>query len=154
MSLTILRKLECKYKCSQLQADRDIYDMKYHEYDALRTATKTNYHSNKVYDCLSDQGSILSIIKGLLHCSESSPLPCYDDTSLLANDFATFFGSKILRIHNFLSSGSGSLDTLQHDPEPPAETLLTEFTQVEPLDVAKILSTALVKSCPLDSIFA
>ena len=136
-------------ECSQLQVDRDIYDMKCHEYNTLRAATKTNYYSNKVHNCLSDQGSIFSIINSLLHHSKSSPLSSYDDKSLLANDFATFFDNKI---HSFLSLGSGSLDPLEPDPEPPAETFLTEFVQVGSFDVAKILSTAPVESCPLDPI--
>ena len=149
---TTLRMLEHKYKRTQLQVDRDIYDMKCHEYNTLRAATKTNYYTNKVYDCLNDQGSIFIIINSLLHRSKSSPLPSYDDKSLLANNFATFFYNKILKIHNFLSLGAGSHDHHQPNPEPPVETFVTEFAQVESSDVAKKLSTAPVKSCPLDPI--
>ncbi len=120
-----LRTLECKHKRTQLQVDRDIYDMKCHEYNNLRAATKTNYYTNKVYDCLNDQGSIFKIINSLLHRSKASPLPSYDDKSLLANDFASFFDNKILKIHKFLSIGAGSLSHHLADPEPPAETLLS-----------------------------
>ncbi len=95
-----LRKLECKYKQSGLAIDKNIYDLKCSEYDKARNITETHYYTNKVNDCLNDQGSIFSIMNKLLQHSKSSPLPAYSDPAILANEFAEFFDSKILKIHN------------------------------------------------------
>ncbi len=92
------------------------------------------------------------IINKLLHHLSSSPLPMYDDPTKLANSFADFFESKVLKIHAFLSDDNQSWQNQYIIPEPEAKVLLGKFEPVTFDDVAKILSKSPNKSCPLDQI--
>ncbi len=119
-----LRKLERKHKHMKLTIDKEIYNIKSQEYNRLQGETKERYYTNKVYDCLKDQGSMFVIINKLLHRSSSSPLPMYDDPTKLANSFADFFESKVLKIHAFLSDDNQSRQDQCIIPEPEAKVLL------------------------------
>ena len=128
--------------------------MKCAEYDESRNIAKTHYYTNKVNDCLNNEGSIFVITNKVLHCSTLSPLPTYNDPAVLANNFAAFFNNKILKIYKFLSSRSELSQPTVSDLEPAASVHLTEFKSVDLDDGAKIMDSAPVKSYPLDLILS
>ena len=90
----------------------------------------------------------------LLHRSISSPLAAYSDPAVLANEFADFFESKILKIHNFLTDSSALSHATVPLSEPVSNVHLSKFDQVVQEDVAKILASVPERFCIVDPLLA
>ncbi len=113
---------------------------------------KKEYYNNEVLGCLKDHGALFQIINRLLHRSSASPLPSHDSPSVLAQEFADFFESKIDKLHQQLNvvDLSGLQDKIP--PEQTNKTLLHSFTPVLESDVVKMIKNYPIKSCPLDPV--
>ena len=97
------QKLERRHKTTMLTIDLDIYKQACAAYEARKLEVKKEYYNNEVRGCLNDHGALFQIIKRLLHRSSTSPLPSHESPSVLAQEFADFFESKIDKIHQKLN---------------------------------------------------
>ena len=100
---------------------------------------------NAVLECDGKRGTMFNVINKLLHLSGSSPLPWYDSSVELANDFTLFFNYKIVKIPICLSNSA-----VPQIPLYKSEFSEFHITAVE--EVLKIMTNAPIISCQLNLI--
>ena len=145
------RKLERKWRKTNLTVDHDIYRDQCASVNKLLKQTRTRFYSEKIESCGRDQKTLFKITKNLMGKSAEPVLPSSSPEEL-AQNFSNFFIEKIDGIRNNVSSERES----QTDAVTADEITLTklnkllEFTPVSQDEVKKIISKSPSKSCELD----
>ncbi len=152
-----LRKLERKSNQSKLAIDADIYKTASDEYNKLLYETKVAHYNGLIAEAANNQGTLFPLVDKLLHRTSSSPLPSYDSTTDLANQFAEFFNDKIEKIYTHLSTPSPTdapniSSPASTFPEPSPRSTLLSFTKITPQALQKFINKSPIKSCSLDPI--
>ena len=74
-----------------------------HEYKKLLNKMKMDVISNKVKECRSDSQKLYALVNNLLGTKALNPLPESNSDEDLAEEFAEFFLSKVLKIRDSLT---------------------------------------------------
>ena len=88
------------------------------------------------------------MINNLCHAKQGNLLPHYDDPKDLADKFVTFFENKIITLHDRIDHSNHSSTSIEIPDK--CTTLFTEFQNVTPDEVLKIIKQAPITSCRLD----
>jgi hypothetical protein len=147
---TECRRLERKWRRTQLKIDQEIYRKKCRCLRRLRDRTKMTYISSKLQNATSTKDTY-NILNQLLHKQSSSPLPRHDDEIELAEMFSSFFSEKIERVRSAIGAHPDPDVTIEHH----LSTEITHLTSFRPVSrdwISKTLSSTTPKSCNLDPI--
>ena len=93
---------------------------------------------------------MFNIINKLLHQSGSSPLPSYESSAELVNNFALFFNAKNVKIHTHLENSAAAGE--MRSETPLNDSKFSEFQVVTVDEVIRIMTNSPIKSCQLDPI--
>ena len=148
----VRRKLERRYKRSNLSVDKDQLDHQRNKYNYLLNEAKKNYFKSKVENAETPK-ELYNVCNKLLNRGKHSILPDHDCAESLANRFVNYFDDKIAQIRIDLEKSP--LSTPDHLTDINATfngVPLQEFTLVSHEDVRKIISASPTKSCSLDPI--
>ena len=143
------RKLEKLWRQTRLTVHLEMYQAQCASFKRILRQSKAKYYHDTIDQCSNDQKKLFQVVNNLLGRREASPLPSTADPSVLAEQFAQFFDSKIARIRSsIISVGPPSAAT-------PVSTVtldqpLTNFSSASVSEVRAIISTAPSKQCSLD----
>lgn len=141
------RRLERKWQKSGLTVHKDLYRQQCATYRNLLNSAKSNYHCCQIAQC--DQRNLFRIIDNLCHAKQSDiTLPHAEDPKNLADKFAAFFDEKIVKLHDRISMSDHS--PISVEIHENCSTSFTEFCDVTPDEVLKLIKQAPVTSCKLD----
>ena len=98
------RRLERKYRKTQLTIDKQLYWESCDTYNKSLEAHKTKYYREKIEQA--DKTKLLKIVHGLFHKTKDE-LPSHTTLKVLAEDFNKPFRNKILLIRNNLHRNKG-----------------------------------------------
>ncbi|KAF4088833.1 hypothetical protein AMELA_G00059270, partial [Ameiurus melas] len=136
-----LRASERKWRKSNNPIDLTNYQTLLSSFSKSISIAKTTYFQDKIGS--SPNTRILFKTFSSLLC----PPPPTSPSSLTADDFASFFSSKVTSIRNQFSTPD------MHRPTPPPRTSqLTSFSPLSETDVSKLLRSSRPTTCPLDPI--
>ena len=116
-----------------------------HEYKELLNKMKMEVISNKVKECRSDSQKLYALVNNLLGTKASNPLPESNSDEDLAEEFAEFFLSKVLKIRDSLTHYPKYVVTDKDQPKLNTFRGLNE-------EVLSIIMSMPVKHCDLDPI--
>ena len=88
------RRLECLWRRSELNVDREMYVQQCKMVNELIYQSKMRYYSGIIEDSQLDQKRLFGVVSSLLHVKMEIRLPSYNDSSRLAEAFADFFTDK------------------------------------------------------------
>ena len=117
-----------------------------HEYKELLNKMKMEVRSNKVKECGSDSQKLYALVNNLLGTKGSNPLPESNSDEDLAEEFAEFFLSKVLKIRDSLTHYLKYVVTDKDQPK------LSMFRGLNEEEVLSIIISMPVKHCDLDLI--
>ena len=144
------RKLEKKWRKSQLEIDRQIYCQQKQKVIALIKHAKRNHYSDLFTAHAKNQKQLFQLADKLLHRNQVSPLPESTSDKSLANRFSTFFTEKIRKIRDGFSIVD-DWSCKEEETRTPLQQLTTLAAATED-EISKILSDSPTKSCELDPI--
>ena len=110
----------------------------------MLTEKKENI-SRKIEECGSDSKKLFQLVNHLTGCKPGLPLPTRKSDKELADEFANFFFSKIIKIR----------EELDHHPyisHPKSIPKSSNFRKLEEDQVKKLVMSTKSKSCELDPI--
>ena len=146
------RKLERRWRTSGLCVDKQLYVEQCQVVNDMVKEAKTLHYSSIISDNASNQKVLFNTVDKLLHRKPERRYPTVPSTTELANNFAEFFGNKIVNIRNELANESTS-GTQSYSAEK--QTTCIEFTMFQGVtekEVENFIDTAGKKSCELDPI--
>jgi len=147
---TARRKAERNWRSNKLTISHDLFKTEHYRVINLNKEAKIQYYRQQFEDCGTDQKKIFTVAEKLLFRKQSRSLPCYDNPSDLANNFASFFTNKIKKANE---------DILKSQPANPEEysktlnnspPLLNHFQPVTEQQIRQIITASNSKSCALD----
>ena len=143
------RKLERKWRKTNLTVDHEIYRNQCASVNKLLKQTRVKFYSEKIESCGRDQKTLFKVTKNLLGRNEEAVLPTSSSSKELAQTFSDFFIDKIDGIRDKISSDTetkiGAVTTKEIDT-------LVEFIPVSQDELEKVISKSQSKSCELDPI--
>ncbi|XP_070552127.1 uncharacterized protein [Ptychodera flava] len=140
-----LRRLEMKWRNSQLEIDRQIFIQERSKYARLCDHIKSRYHRSRIQEA--DSRKLFTIIAELSSVKSRSANSEPDNISKddLPSKFLEYFESKISNLRNGLSV---QIDQCDHTRLP--SHILIKFTPVTVDNVKGLIKNAPSKSCELD----
>ena len=142
---TICRTLERKWKKSKLSIDHQNFKIQRNRLKWLREKSKRTYIQEKLTTASSPKDTY-HILNSLLHKSSEPQFPPHQNTTELADRFATFFTEKIAAVRlNFDTNSVNQPSIINKDLAQ-----LQAFQQVTEAEVKKLVSKSPTKSCSLD----
>ena len=115
-------------------------------YARLNNSKKTNIRE-QIMDCSDDSKKLFSLITNLTNKPEPQKWPTHNTKEELAEDFATFFQNKILKIRE-LFNGTEQYEATTDQSVP----LLRRFAPLTEKQVSLIIKQMKSKTCELDDI--
>ena len=150
----IKRRLERKWKKSQLPADYQKFRDQCQSINLSITKCKTEFLSQKLVSCEVDARKLFDTCKSLLGSTKKLSIPDCVNNQTLANKFNDFFLDKIVKIREGISSSLSweSLQTLKEKLFPGASVnKLQHFTPAnEEEQIKKTLKKSSSATCELD----
>jgi len=145
---TLLRKLERKWRKSNLTIDFEIYRHQKLNLKSTRDRAKADYVQSKLSDAKTSKDSF-AVLNMLLHKKVEYPLPAHDNVSTLAESFATYFNDKIASVRQVFASSGQSVPI----SEPVGHCCtLDSFQPVSTDNIVKHINSSASKSCSHDPI--
>ncbi|KAK3548660.1 hypothetical protein QTP70_016409, partial [Hemibagrus guttatus] len=139
-----LRSADRKWKKSQLDTDLISYRMLLSKFSLDMTSAKTSFYKEKLEASAQDPRKLQNIFSSLLN-PPAPPAP----SSMIAEDFATFYTEKIEKIcQTFTSAPTSSTTHSQHSATPSLKHLSTVAAE----EVLQIIQSCNPTTCPLDPI--
>jgi hypothetical protein len=142
------RRLERKWKQSNLEVHWQIYRQQCKTYNELIKEAQCEHYRDKVKSC--DQHTLFKVIDDLTNPSKSLTLPSHEDKKDLANSFSNYFTSKIEKIRLDLSGPNTTMGVDEDQQVCP--TSFSTFSAVTESEVSKLIKKAPNKSSSLDPI--
>lgn len=149
------RKAERRMRKTNLTVDRLIFKEKCSAFTIQLYDSKKRYFSDKICDIGNDQKQLQKLTNNLMGKTNEVILPNHESSLDLANDFNTFFLSKIETIRNNLSSMTQSSD----DNNAPlcadvrfSGNILSCLEPASTEEVRKAIVNSATKSCEVDPI--
>ncbi|XP_060553020.1 uncharacterized protein LOC132714233 [Ruditapes philippinarum] len=146
------RKLERKWKRSQLTVDHEIYRSQCAYVNKLLKRTRISFYAEKIESCGRDQKTLFKVTKNLLGRTDEVVLPVASSSADLAQEFSDFFVDKIDKIRDKIRSET-NIQAVQVDTQECMNSEideLVEFTPVTENELRKVISKSQSKSCELD----
>ncbi|KAJ8047429.1 hypothetical protein HOLleu_06422 [Holothuria leucospilota] len=145
-------------KCNRRKAERNwISSGSLRDFDQFRRArnrynielynSKCSFLNPEIVDCGNDFKSMFRTINGILQKAKPTKLPDHDSATALADQFATYFATKIQHIRDNLVSQTSA--SIMLSPIPHS---WNTFSPVNERDLRMIISKAPCPSCALDPI--
>jgi hypothetical protein len=145
------RQAERKWRASSMECDRINFRACRDKVSQLLDAAKVTYWSSKIEENSSDAKVLFKTVSTLWNKTHEPQLPTLNSPSTLANQFATFFTSKIEKICMELKTVQDNLGpSAFNDTGSVCNTKLVSFAPVTEEEILKIISTSPTKSCSLD----
>ena len=141
------RRLERIWRNSRTRADRQNYTAQRNYVSSLVYLAKYNYYNNFVKENSSSSTTLWNSVKTLLQKRNKRTLPSFTDPTDCANDFLSFFNTKIDHIRNSLPQSC-----LRRDYVPISEPSFSSFEPATLDEIVKLLDNINDKSCALDPI--
>ena len=143
------RRLEKKAITTNLPSDWNNYHKVRNQHSANLKSARVNYYSNLIGQCAGDSRKLFRVVNSLSKEPLGTCLPEHDNATKLANEFASFFVTKIELIKEDLNK--------IHVREPRllvvnAVEKLHHFSAVSVEDVSKIIRESTSVSCKLDPV--
>ena len=148
-----------KLACRQLQRiwsrTHSAFDLKClrsatNKYHAAIIKAKRTFHASTISSSLSNRQKLWNTVNKLLHRGPPDALPDSLHSSKLSDSFASFFSSKIHKIHTDLLSNSAS--TSPHIPCPHVPPQFNVFRPASFDEISKLISESPDTHCELDPI--
>ena len=142
------RRYERQWKKSKLEVHRQMFKTQCDHVHHLIDQAKVDYNRGLIAD--SNQKNLFQVVNDLLFKPKTPTLPTRGSDSELADEFATYFSSKVAKIR-------AGLD-LNADPDPPLEAgrqgdfSLAAFHPASQDEIKKLVLKSPSKSCSLDPI--
>ena len=155
MQKRLLRRKERLYRKTKLAVHREAYHQQSAIFFKDLKKSRTQYCSNKVKECGSDQKKIFKLANSLLGRKSAHIVPKAVSDQALANDFMKYFMEKTKKIHEDLKltikrePDNYSSLAMQSSSIPPQ---LQAFAATTESEVKKIVTESVSKQCPLDPI--
>lgn len=143
------RRHERRWMKSKLECDRQTFQESCKMYTQKLEQAKRDHHRTKISEC--DDRQLFRLVDGMTRPTSAPNLPSHDDAKQLANEFGTFFHDKIKKLKAELDK-CGSQNIIVGAADDQCSTEFTSFSVVTEEDVRKIISTSVIKTCPLDPI--
>ena len=150
---TLRRKLERRWRRTKLDIDRQAYTNQRVRIQDLIINSKIKFYSKLISEAGDDQKSLFSSVSRLLHRKPEVLYPVCSSDSILANNFADYFETKIYNIRKeldtikLLPSDYSSVDMASR-----SNCELKEFTIATTEEVRHIVNKFSSKSCCLDPV--
>ena len=142
------RKLECRWRKTQLTIDREIYVQQCNTVNALISSSKKEFYSSIITENKSDQRVLFSCFDKMVNRKSEKMLPHFKDPSELADRFADFFVEKISRLRTNLNNGNEN-----SSPEQPHSVpRLSDFEPANSKELSIFISTSARKPSVLDPV--
>ncbi|XP_072018475.1 uncharacterized protein [Amphiura filiformis] len=142
------RRHERRWLKTKLECDREVFIESCKAYTRQLEQAKRDHHRNKISEC--DDRQLFRLVNDMTRPTSAPILPPHDDAKKLANKFGTFFQNKIKNLRSALDN-SDSLN-ISAEIRDQCVSEFTAFRAVTKEDVGSIISSSVIKSCPLDPI--
>lgn len=142
------RRRERKWHQTKLKVHYDLFQEQSKAVAKLVRTTKQSYFIDQIAQCNGDQKQLFKITKKLLGESGKVTLPNHTSPHELAQQFSSFFSSKISTIREHIPLSVSSVESEQAFTGTP----LMEFESATVEEVRKVVSGAPTKSCEIDPI--
>lgn len=141
------RRLERKYLKTKLEVDRILYKEQCHLYHSLLQSAKNLFYKQKLES--SNQRQLFQFIKGSSYVKSSPQLPSHSSINSLAENFGTFFSTKISTLRNTLQTMSTPHYTVM-SPNHKTTSVFNQFQNISPDHIRKVIMESRSKYCLLD----
>ena len=146
----VTRRHERQYRKHGKIHDRDEYNRSFTEWRNKLHTAKTNHLSEMIAKNRTDSKALFRSMNTVMHRTKANPLPENRSSKDLADQFCSFFKTKIDRIRDdFAEDTAGAFD---FDKKATLATPLCAFDLVSDTDIHQILTKSADKSCNLDPI--
>ena len=149
-----LRQLERKWRASRLPADRVRYVHQCNVVINLIKSLKSEYYSSIIKENSGNQKVLFKTVQKLLQKPTVNYYPPSKNDRMLADEFATFFTTKIDTLHNDLLVKKKALiysaDCVTDEVLTMSSTKFSTFTEMKLDDIRELTATLFSKSCVLD----
>jgi len=144
---TIMRKLERRWRKTNLTIDRELYVAQCTLVKDLIFSAKMSYYSKLIDESDCDNKVLFSTVDKLLHRSAEIKQPSSPSPEVLANTFVHFFNDKIINIRNELSQRTPShpADAFVEFDCPQLDCSLDSFLPVSPDELSVMCKKLLSK---------
>ena len=148
------RRLEHKWRASRLPADHEQYIHQCSVVINLIKSLKSEYYSSIIKENSGNQKVLFKTVQKLLQKPTVNYYPLSGNDRMLADEFATFFTTKIETLHNdLLVKKRALIDSAECVTDEVPTMSLTKFSSFIEMtidDIKKLAATLLSKSCILD----
>ena len=146
------RKAERKWRRSGLHEDFIAFKSQRNRTTYLMNAARKAFYADFISENSTDQGKLFRAAKKLLSMKEELCFPNYSDKTILVNDIADFFVSKIDTIRSNINALSSSCltDTVPEDFEIGPQKVLSSFKPLTEAAICKLIQSSAKRSCALD----
>ncbi|CAB4018839.1 Hypothetical predicted protein [Paramuricea clavata] len=146
----IKRRLERRWRSSNMATDRDLYVKQCMKVNDLIFHSKMSFYGDLIDSLGPDQRNLFSTVDKMIHKKAEKLYPSSGVSGNLANDFANFFCTKITNIRSTLLSETSM--NFDYDKTYPIQAELSTFTPVTSENLGKLIDKMSSKSCQLDPI--
>ena len=129
------RKLECRWRRTQLTIDSEIYVQQCNTVNTLISSSKKEFYSSIITENKSDPRVLFSCFDKMVNRKSEKMLPHFKDPRELADRFADFFVEKISRLRTNLNNGNEN-----SPPEQPHS--VPRLSDFEPTNSRELSTTA------------
>lgn len=143
------RRLERKWRISQLEVHRLAYRDHCSKSNKLLRQARQDYYTGKIMECGHDQKSLMNVAKQLMGMKDPPALPKAVSNKALADRFSTYFSQKIQTLRDDLEK-DGGVTLLPTDPF--TGVTMEVFRPATEEEVRKVITSSPSKSCGLDPI--
>ena len=139
------RALERKWRSTRDEIDLLKYKQQKHHLNRIVLKTKQQYYSNLINNDTSKQ-NLFKIVNKIIKKPTNTPYPEHTNSEILAEEFSSFFKSKIENIRKNFDSYKGN--PLEMDIKSGCN--LSSFSTVNSDELYKIIKNSPNKTCNLD----
>ena len=143
------RRLERKWRHSHNDEDLKAFKLQRNKVNNIMKNAKTQFYKDKIDQCEGDLKSLFNLCNKLLNCKPKTQYPNEDNDTEVANNFSSFFISKIDKIRLAFKTSSSPIEA-SHKQNHDAVQPFQNFTPVSTDDISTILKNCEIKSCDLD----
>ena len=118
------------------------------KYKQKLTMAKIEIMSNKVIECGTDTRKLYSLLNGLIRLPTNNPLPDNRTNDELAEEFATLFMFKIIKIHDDLNNHPKYTPVSNNPPQ------FDRFEEITEKEVLKMFNSMEAKTCGSDPVLS
>ena len=146
------RKLERRWRLTQLDTDRIAYRKACRSANTLITKSRQSYYQQRLQEGTGNQGLKWRVVRELLH-SDERKLYSSAEASKLRSNFSLFMVNKLSHIANVVRDRLASTSSLLHPPiTRTSSSSLSYLDTVTATEVADVIRLLPQKSSPLDVI--